>query len=125
MPYLREKTWIQMAPRIRGLSLRESQRGRGMGQAVCPSLEQLTGITDPSDPCQTGGSGATLTQQIANLPGYQASLPVNDLLATNAAGQPFSPAYPTTVLQWFQNNGSLVLLAGAGLLGLVFLSKVK
>jgi hypothetical protein len=35
-------------------------RFRGMGQANCPSLEQLTGITDCSDPCQasTGNCAA-------------------------------------------------------------------
>lgn len=127
MPYVREKTWIQMAPRIPNLSLRESPYGprRGMGQAVCPSLEQLSGITDPSDPCQTGGSGATVSQQIANLPGYQASLPNYDLLSTNSAGQLTSPAYPATFMNWLQANGSMVLLGGAGLLGLVFLSKLK
>lgn len=26
--------------------------GRGMGAANCPSLAQLQGITDPTDPCQ-------------------------------------------------------------------------
>lgn len=26
--------------------------GRGMGDAPCPSLQQLQGISDPSDPCQ-------------------------------------------------------------------------
>jgi hypothetical protein len=25
---------------------------RGLGDATCPSAEQLAGITDPSDPCQ-------------------------------------------------------------------------
>lgn len=37
----------------RGLSL-----VRGMGAANCPSLLQLQGVTDPTDPCQQGGPQA-------------------------------------------------------------------
>ena len=40
------------------LSPRFSMGLKGIGQtlsASCPSLEQLMGITDPSDPCQSGG----------------------------------------------------------------------
>jgi len=32
-------------------------RSRGMGQADCPSLEQLAGITDCGDPCQAASPG--------------------------------------------------------------------
>ncbi len=125
MPYVRQKTWLPLAPRIRGLSLRESPYG--MGQAPCPSIEQLMGISDPSDPCQTGGSGATISQQIQNLPTTQASLPNSDLLSVNAAGQPTSPAYPATATlsQFLQNNGSTILLAGAGLFGIALISGMK
>lgn len=32
------------------------RRGNGMGDANCPSPQQMLGVTDASDPCQ-GGSG--------------------------------------------------------------------
>jgi hypothetical protein len=30
-----------------------TRRGRGLGAAPCPSLQQLQGIVDPNDPCQS------------------------------------------------------------------------
>jgi len=40
--YARQQTWLPTQP-------------QGLGQAAtCPSLEQLMGIVDPTDPCQSG-----------------------------------------------------------------------
>lgn len=72
--------------------------GRGMGD-VCPSLEQLMGISDSSDPCQTGA-------------------PISDLnVDPNATGVPGSVTQPGSVppsssfnLTSFLNN----LIATAG-----------
>lgn len=41
--YTPQKTWLPTTP-------------KGLGQAICPSLEQLQGITDLSDPCQQTGT---------------------------------------------------------------------
>lgn len=32
------------------------RRRRGIGAATCPSMQQLQGITDPTDPCQSMAS---------------------------------------------------------------------
>lgn len=113
MPYVEKKTWIQMAPPIRGLSLKESQSGfqtRGMGQASCPSLEQLLGISDSSDPCQLTSTGGIMT----------GPTPTSAELVASGA----SPAISAnTLTTWLQANQSLVLIGGISLLGVVFLSK--
>jgi hypothetical protein len=118
MPYVQKRTWIQMAPRIRGLSLPESQRGfptpKGMGQANCPSLEQLMGITDPSDPCQSGGA-ATSAQAVMTGPTPTASeispyATVTGSLSSNSLST------------WFQANQTTVLMIGGGLFVLALIS---
>src|SRR5208337_429876 len=63
MPYVQQRTWLPLAPRIPGLSLRESPYGFGMGDAPCPSPEQAAGIVDCNDPCQAP-YGACAASQI-------------------------------------------------------------
>lgn len=115
MPYLRERTWIQMAPRIPGLSLRESQSGfRGMGQANCPSTEQLQGVVDMNDPCQNPSAGLAvggLSPSDVSILGIPASVTAS----AGAAG----------LTNWLQANAGVLAIAGAGLLGLAFLTKLK
>jgi hypothetical protein len=53
MPYVKKKTWIQMAPRIGGLSLKESQSGmsgHGMGAISCVQGPQGLEICHQSAP---------------------------------------------------------------------------
>ena len=104
-----------MAPSIPGLSLRESPSGfRGMGQANCPSTEQLQGVVDMNDPCQNPVAG----------------LPVGGLSPSDTAilGIPASAtasAGAAGLSNWLQANTGVLAVAGAGLLALVFLSKLK
>ena len=125
MPYVRQKTWLPLAPRIRGLSLRESPYGfgRGMGQANCPSTEQLMGITDCSDPCQAPYGGCAASQ-----PGIPA-LPVS---AVGAGANPLDigntgiPLLPTlsssnSLSAWLQANQNIVLIGGGLLFGIALL----
>lgn len=46
---------------------------RGMGQAPCPSMNQLMGINDPTDPCQSAGITNTQLSDIKNF-FYQAGV---------------------------------------------------
>jgi hypothetical protein len=126
MPYVRQKTWLPLAPRIRGLSVKESPYGfptKGMGDG-CPSTEQLFGITDCSDPCQAGyGSCA------AAAPGIPA-LPVGPVVTgsnvTNYAGTSIPLLSATNSLSaWLQANQTTVLLIGGGLFGLALLKGLK
>lgn len=55
MPYVRQRSILQRAPRLR------LARRRGMGDAQCPSLEQLQGITDSNDPCQNPIAGLPIS----------------------------------------------------------------
>ena len=56
--YLSRPTWLEHGPRRGGaLSLAVpvlvlGRRSRGFGAAPCPSVQQLQGIADASDPCQ-------------------------------------------------------------------------
>ena len=125
MPYVRQKTWLPLAPRIRGLSVKESPYGfsRGMGDS-CPSTEQLMGITDCSDPCQ-----APYGECAASQPGIPA-LPIS---AVGAGANPLnigttnipllspSAGQPNSLAAWFQANQSVVLLGGGLLFGIALL----
>jgi len=46
---------------------------RGMGQAPCPSMQQLKGINDPTDPCQNAGVTDSQLEDIKNF-FYQAGV---------------------------------------------------
>lgn len=64
MAYLRQG--FSGAPRRRLFGF---QKGRGLGAANCPSVQQLAGIVDPTDPCQSGDTPAgTVTPAQAQLP---------------------------------------------------------
>lgn len=117
MPYVRQRTRIQMAPR--------SFMRRGLGSiANCPSLQQLQGIVDPTDPCQAGNAYAAITSSLG--PG-QCVDPLSGITVP-CASIPGSPATPAgtgqTFTQWFQQNQNLVVWGGAGLFGLLLLKKM-
>jgi hypothetical protein len=135
MPYVHQRTWVQLAPKIRGLSLKESQAGfpipKGMGQAGCPSIEQLMGITDPSDPCQSGGTVAS-GSPCPSLDQLMGVVNPNDpcqsgsavtTAAKQASTTPYAPPVSATSLtSWIQANQTTVLMIGAGLFGLALVS---
>jgi hypothetical protein len=84
--YVRRRTWI------------DHTRRRGVGAAGCPSLAQLQGIADASDPCQSSSGGCFLTD------GTPAPCPdVTSMTVTASAGSGFcfSPAFP-----WFGQSAA-------------------
>jgi hypothetical protein len=111
MPYEPKRTIIQMAPRnmLPGIRLHQAKIARGMGQANCPSLEQLFGISDPNDPCQAGAALST-TEQIQALPvaapGGLTTAPI------------VVPAATTSLSTWASQNSSTILVVGGVLFAL-------
>jgi hypothetical protein len=90
---------------------------KGFGQVIqtpqCPSLEQLMGITDPTDPCQSAGtvsSGSINTGCYNVATGTYQTCPVSGVTATAtpAANGPFG--LPIS-FQW--NWAVVALLAGS------------
>jgi hypothetical protein len=120
MPYVRQRTRIALAPRIRGLSLRESPWGfRGMGQAPCPSDQQLQGITDCSDPCQAGYGACA--GAVPNIPALPVSTNINPL-DYGSSNIPLIQGTPSTLSSWLQQNQTTILIGG-GLLFVIALMR--
>lgn len=132
MPYVRQKTWLPMAPRIAGLSLKESPWGfgakRGMADvANCPSMEQMLGITDPNDPCQAANvlplSSATVSGQPTSpstlLPSVQT---LEQGLTPSQIAAAGGGAPTTSLATWFSQNQTVVLAVG-GILFVLALAK--
>lgn len=79
-----------------------SRYRRGMGDAPCPSMQQLTGVVDPADPCQrsafplTDSSGAALCYFPDGTP---APCPdVTSVTVTASAGAPATGEFCLTPL---------------------------
>jgi hypothetical protein len=121
MPYVRKRSILQRAPRFQLV-------GRGMGDASCPSAEQLMGVSDPSDPCQNPVAGlpvstvptlampSTLLPSTAT-PAQQAALNLYFAgLSTSPTTLPASNSVANFVAQY-----QTPLLIGGGLLLLVAL----
>jgi hypothetical protein len=88
------------------------RRSRGMGAANCPSLAQLMGVTDSSDPCQQ-------TSQVPTETTYPVTM-------TTGAGDnpqlapPGAPASASLgLMSWLQTNPAAMLGLGAALLVVV------
>lgn len=94
MPYVRQKTVLPLAPRIRDLSVRESPWG--MGQASC----------DPSDPACLN---TLLTPSIST---------PSDILTPNIST--LNPVQPT-LTGWLQQNQTVILIGGGLLFGIALL----
>lgn len=112
MPYVRQRSILQRAPRLK------LARRRGMGQAECPSLEQLQGIADENDPCQN---------PIAALP--VATVPPLSLTTSlTAAARTLGAVTPQSLdpLSGFLNTYKTPLMIGGGLLaGLLLLKALR
>lgn len=95
------------------------RKGWGLGDANCPSVEQLMGITDPDDPCQQltpqlVGSGPLAPGQ-TYAPGYLPSgLPVSSTTTT-----PSGASASAGLMSWLQTNPAAMLGLGAALLVVV------
>lgn len=122
MPYVRQKTWLALAPRIAGLSVRESPYGfRGLGSVNL--LPAAPCYDDSGNAIACGGSSGGLTIVNPDAPVSTAQYPV-----TYPGYQPATtgPTGPSQSLgQWLQANQNIVLLAGAGLFGLALLKGFK
>lgn len=94
---MRKPTWIQMAP-----------RSRAWGLGIAPGD---IGFTGPLTPEQQQTLDANQTQNIANFFYQQGQMD-----AQSSASSSFS--------SFLQQNQNLLLYAGIGLVGLVFLKKV-
>ena len=81
----------------------------GFGQANCPSMEQLMGITDVNDPCQLPAAGLPLPTSTAAMVG-----PVT------AGASPFSSTSPTGLVG--SSLPSWLLPVGIGVVVLFFLA---
>jgi len=75
-------------------------RRRGMGQANCPSMQQLQGIQDCTDPCQVSNPACVNTN-------LQAGIDYRDSLLTQASSQ--------NNMLMFVGFGLLALLVFGGL----------
>jgi hypothetical protein len=99
-----------------------ARRGRGVSgfgdtpAAVCPSLEQLMGITDPSDPCQTAANSGVLQTCISTATGSPVvtTCPISGVVQTSGSSQtgPFTTASLTT---WLETNWWMLALGGLAL----------
>jgi len=115
MPYYRQKTWLPMAPAIRGLSLQESRYGfRGMGQDTSEMGDLAATLAGPCYdasgnpiPCGTASSGLSI---------------VNPLAAPSTQQFPVTGQPSTSFSAWLQQNQNVILIAGAGLFGIALLS---
>ena len=81
---------------------------RGMGQAAnCPSMEQLEGIVDPSDPCQQATSTASPSLYSA----YQGALQqIQNLTNPPAAGSTGATNYTPLLIAGGMVVATLVVL---------------
>lgn len=92
-----------------------SRTEMGLGQAGCPSMEQLEGIADSNDPCQNPVASLPVGQSSTTLSTIGIS-PSGALVPTTAL--PSSAALST---QLSQTNTTNYILIGGALLFVVFL----
>jgi hypothetical protein len=121
MPYVRQKTWLPLAPKIRGLSVKESPYG--MGQTYC---DEMTGL-DPA----CGPSGATTWSVAPASTGFPGSDSLTTILNCVMGGgvmngdvctysQP-APSSTNSLASWFQANQGTILVVGGGLLAVALI----
>lgn len=104
MPYVHQKTWVQLAPKIQNLSLRESPWGFGRSKG----LGQVTPYYGEVNPGTTIDMGDGTTTSV-------------DLGDTTLSPVP-TIGGSSTLTGWLQANQGTVLLLGAGLFGLALIS---
>ncbi len=102
--------------------------GWGLGQANCPSLEQLQGIVDPTDPCQASqtsgacpaGTTANFTQSTGAV-GSSWVCTANSTPATAVAANS-AAAVPASTIAGIPTN---YLIIGALAIGVLAMMKMK
>ena len=132
MPYVRQKTWLPLAPRIRGLSLRESPYGFGRGMGQTAGGVDLSGLPigglSTSDLNLLGmnlcydSSGNVIDCGGAS-PGLTI---VNPGAAPSTQGSPVTGPnntviQPNTLAGWLSANQNIVLIGGGLLFGIALL----
>lgn len=94
--YVPKRTWIEYGPlparSTRAVRLRVPATltsRRGVGQAPCPSLEQLAGVVDLADPCQAALAGGQIPTE-TTVPVVSGPVPA----AAAPGGVCFSSSFP-------------------------------
>lgn len=122
MPYVRARTFIQRAPRL-------VLGRRGMGDAQCPSLEQLQGIVDSNDPCQNPIAALPLSTVPTLIAPGSLTTPAQQAAANLllAGLQPMTtvPAASSPLASFVQNHSGALIAAGVGLLAIAVLKAVR
>lgn len=114
MPLMPQRTILRLPDR----SLLWAVNKRGMGQAPCPSMQQLQGIADINDPCQNPSSGPMIP------PGQTAAVsqPQWSSIVSNLFSAPGVPSSAGGVTTPGINLPSWVMPVGVGLTALVVLN---
>lgn len=93
-----------------------SARGMGVG-APCPSLQQLQGIVDPTDPCQSASAPPTVIDAATNQPVSAAEQQAYNAAWYSGLLQSFAPSTPpggapstTNYLPWILGAVVVVVL---------------
>lgn len=115
MPYVRQRSILQRAPRF--------TLPRGLGDAQCPSLEQLQGIVDSNDPCQNPIASLPFPPVLP--PNLSAQATLTSDLAPYLPGTPGYAALNTPLAQFtqFLTQYKTPLMIGGGLLGALLIVK--
>jgi hypothetical protein len=114
MPYVPQRTWLPLAPRIMGLSVKESPWGfqRGMGQGTCD-------LTDPNYlDCLAALQAGVSVNPLAGPAGASGAATANPA-STGVSTAPVA----TSATAFFQTYGIWILLGGGALLMLAMASR--
>jgi hypothetical protein len=118
MPYYRQKTWLPLAPRIQGLSVKESPYGfSGLGQAICTDnngdiVDCVTGQITQAAP----GGGLAVQN-----PSSALSSDILQPLLGNTTGA----SGGTSLSTWLQQNESVIVVLGIGLFAIALVKGMK
>jgi hypothetical protein len=113
MPYERQRSILKAPDR----SLVRAVIRRGMGQAPCPSMQQLQGIADINDPCQNPSAGPMLP------PGTTAAVtqPQWSSIVSNLFTPPGVPSSAGGTTPVSAGIPGWAIAAGVGLLAIVLI----
>jgi hypothetical protein len=102
-----------------GRRVRALKRGGfgSLGQANCPSTEQLMGITDCTDPCQASSSACAGAPGLPALPvtSTSAQSVISSILSSPllTPGTSISTTSLSSALPWLLGGAVLIVLVGA------------
>jgi hypothetical protein len=97
---------------------------RGLGVANCPSIQQLEGITDPTDPCQAASTVAAVdagtSSQNSYCPGVWVAGPSGSAVC---AASSYAPTTSTTLGGLTTNE--LLAIGGGFILLMLFMKRER